>query len=392
MPRIALKLVLAGLAGALAGWLMWSGTTTHLRRACLLMDTPYLPLCAQQSAGTHPNREPAALQARLRDNPGDSDAWVTLATLESGASREPILRAIGTLAPSDPDSLLLRARDALARDDMPQATALLVEMTNNRIGGAEPPRTLAHLLASDEGTALLRPHLVAGSRWLPQVLQAMTALKLPLESGLALLAEAGPKGAATPDTVQAFVRSLKAAGKWADAYALWLSLQRQPAPLLFNGSFDQSFQSDGFDWEVTRVAPARAGALVAQRSVARHGQVLETQYNGKAVAMPIVRQYLFVPPGRHVLQGQYMSTKLRMEQGLAWAVRCTDAPKTLAGRSGALLDTAGAWQRFQFEFDIPATCGAVASLQLETFAGFEAAAGFRGNASFDGFELRRLEP
>jgi hypothetical protein len=161
-------------------------------------------------------------------------------------------------------------------------------------------------------------------------------------------------------------------------------------PILFNAGFEQRFDADGFNWQVTPVPPSRAGALVAQRNMAGHGQVLEVQYTGRAVVTPVVRQYLFIPPGRYALQGQYMTSKLRMAQGLAWAVRCTDGAKILAGRSEALQDTAGIWQRFQFEFDVPPGCGVVASLQLETFAPFEAAAGFRGTASFDGFELRSV--
>jgi hypothetical protein len=81
-----------------------------------------------------------------------------------------------------------------------------------------------------------------------------------------------------------------------------------------------------------------------------------------------------------------------MEQGLAWAVRCADGARALAGRSEPLQDTAAVWRNFQFEFNVPAGCGTTASLQLETFAPFEAATGFTGKSSFDGFELRPLGP
>jgi hypothetical protein len=386
---MAFKAVLAGLGAVLAAWLLWFGTDTHLQRACLELDTPYLPLCPNANADSDPIRK-QELRARLHENPGDSAAWVTLAHFESGAPQQPLLRAVGVLAPSDPNSLKLRAKHALEQQQLPVATELLVKMTNHSIGGAEPPQILARLLTASEGVGLLRPYLVEGSRWLPRVLDSMVALKLPMESGLTLLGEAGAKGIAKPETVRSFIRSLKGAGQWADAYGLWLTQQRQPVPILFNGSFENKFQPDGFDWEITPVLPSRAGALVAQRGVAGRGQVLETQYTGRAVAVPVIRQHLFIAPGRYVLKGQYMGSKLRMEQGLAWAVRCTDGPKTLAGRSGALQDTAGAWDRFQFEFDVPPGCGVIASLQLETFAPFEAAAGFRGKASFDSFELQSV--
>lgn len=384
--RMALKLALAGFGVVLAAWLLWFAAATHLKRECVVMDTPYLPLCAP--AASDPSQ--SELHERLRGNPGDSSAWVSLASLDAEETREAMLRAIATLAPSDPNSLRLRARQALAQNRMPVATELLVTMTNHHMGGAEPPQLLARLLAGSEGDALLRPHLVAGSRWLPQVLASMAPLKLPLEAALPLLAEAAAKRIVPPETVQSYVRALKASGKWADAYGLWVSQQRQPAPLLFNGDFEKRFQPDGFDWEVTPAPPGRTGALVAQRNMAGHGQVLEIQYTGRSMPTPVIRQYLFLAPGRYAVQGQYMTSKLRMEQGLAWAVRCTDGTKTLAGRSEPLQDTAGAWHRFRFELDLPAACGMMASLQLETFAPFEATAGFRGKAAFDGLELRNL--
>ena len=351
---MALKLVLAGLGAALAAWLLWFGATTHLQRACVVMDTPYLPLWPRHAPESDPGRR-QELRARLRNNPGDSSAWVALASLEPGEPQEALLRAVAALAPSDPNSLRLRARQALARepDGTGHRAAGEDDRTPHRRRRAAADCWRA-CLPSSEGMALLRPHLVAGSHWLPQVLASMAALKLPLEAGLPLLAEAAAKGIVPPETVQSFVRSLKAAGKWADAYGLWVAQQRQPVPLLFNGGFEQRFQADGFDWEVTPVPPGRAGALVAQRNMAGHGQVLEIQYTGRAVATPVIRQYLFLAPGRYALQGQYMSSKLRMEQGLAWAVRCTDATKALAGRSEPLQDTAGVWQNFRFEFDVPA--------------------------------------
>jgi len=388
---MAFQVLLAGLGTALAAWLLWFGVTTHLTRACLVLDTPYLPLCPTSAPEGEANRQ-QDLRERLRSNPGDSRAWVALAGLESGPSQQPLLAAIATLTPSDPNALRLRARDALAQNQMPLAVALLVKMTEHGIAGGEPPQILARLVADGTGAALVRPHLVAGSRWLPPVLASMAALKLPLEPAFPLLAEAAAKRIVTQETVQSFVRSLKAEGKWADAYGLWVAQQRQPVPLLFNGGFDQRFQADGFDWEVTPVPPSRAGATVAQRNVPGHGQVLEIQFTGRAIAIPVIRQYLFIPEGRYALQGRYMSSKLRMEQGLAWAVRCTGSTHALAGRSEPLQDTAAVWQLFQFEFKVPAQCGMTASLQLETFAPFEAAVGFRGRASFDGFELRRLGP
>jgi hypothetical protein len=383
------KAVSGLLLAVIAAGLLWFDASTRLERSCVVADTPYLSLCPRTVPEFDPGG-PEGLRSRLRDNPGETSAWVALANIETGAAREQLLRAISALAPSEPDALRLRAQDALLKRDMPLATELLVRMTNHRIGGAEPPQLLAALVANGEGTALLRQHLVADSIWLQQVLAAMRALKLSPETAVPLLAEATNKGIVPPEIVLSTVRALKTEGKWREAHTLWVALQPKPAPILFNGGFDDRFQAGGFDWETAASPQGRAGALFLQRAIPDRGQVLEIQYTGRTVPTPIVRQFLFLPPGRYALNGQYMSSRLRMEQGLVWAVRCMEGENVVAGRSEAMQDTADVWQNFGFEFEIPADCGMVAGLQLETYAQFEAVAGFRGKVFFDGFELRRV--
>jgi hypothetical protein len=78
-----------------------------------------------------------------------------------------------------------------------------------------------------------------------------------------------------------------------------------------------------------------------------------------------------------------------MEQGLAWSVQCTRLAAS-GGRTAALGDTGGSWQAFTLDFSVPAGCGAVASLQLETYAPFEAALGARGHVVFDALSLEKL--
>lgn len=388
LPHMALHVGLAALGGALCGWLLWAAASAHLRNACVVRDTPYLPICP--SASPQPDEE--QLRHRLSRNPGDAKAWIALLTTEPPPAQQELLAAVFKVAPNDADVLRLRTVDALTRNDLPTAVELLVKMTEQGLGQGDPPKVLARLIATPKGAELVRPHLVPGSGWLPSVIQQMSSLKLPPEPVFPLLAEAAAKHIVPQQTVQSFVRTLKAERKWADAYGLWAAQQRQPLSVLFNGSFEQPFQRDGFDWEVTSSPPGRAGAVLSQQTERGHGQVLEIQFNGRALATPVMRQYLFVAPGRYVIHGQYMTAKLRVEEGLAWAVRCTnDGPRALAGQSEALKDTNRIWKSFSFEVDVPDNCGLVASLQLETFASFEAAAGVRGTASFDAFELRQLE-
>ena len=368
----------------MAVWLLWLSTTVHLQRACVVLDSSYLPLCTARSEAERVQD----LRHRLSSEPGDSSAWVALTSLERGPQEQALLQAAFKLAPNEPNVLMWRAGDALSRNDFASAIKLLVELVEYR-GSGQATETLARIVATGQGTALLRPYLPTARRWLPQVLASLTALKLPVTSAMPLLVEASTAGTATKQTMQSYIRDLKSGGQWVDAYSLWVSQQRRATPLLHNGKFDEPFESDGFDWEITPALPSHAGAVVSQRGAGNRGGVLDIRFTGKPLAVPMIRQYVFLAPGNYVLRGQYMSSRLRTEQGLSWVVRCVNpsAPKPLAGQSEGLQDTSGRWRGFQFAFSVTHHCGPVVSLQLETFSAFEATAGMKGSAAFDGFEL-----
>lgn len=378
----AMRMILVGLAAAVAGWLLWTGIGVHLERACILMDTPYLPLCDDSGA-----ERPQQLRTRLAANPAEANSWIKLTKIENGKYEGPLLRAASALAPNHPSVQLWRAGDLLSRKQYPQAVDLLVQLVTYPKRG-EAADALARIVASGQGAPLLRPHLATAGRWLPQVLASLTALKLPLSSALPLMAEASTSGTIPKPTLQLFILGLRDAGLWGDAYGLWLVQQRGPTPLLHNGSFDQAFEHDGFDWEVTPTLPSRAGAIVSLRASGNRGQVLDIQFTGRALAIPVIRQYVFAPPGKYLLRGQYMGSRLRVEEGLVWAARCTNgSAATLAGRSEGLQDTARAWRNFQFAISVPPNCGLVFSLQLETLGPSAASSGAKGQAAFDSFEL-----
>src|SRR6478752_6435704 len=86
------RLFLAGLAVAVAAWLMWTAVGVHLERACVLLDTPYLPLCDDSADKQGPERQ-QQLRARLAANPAEADSWIQLAYIETGKYEQPLLRA-----------------------------------------------------------------------------------------------------------------------------------------------------------------------------------------------------------------------------------------------------------------------------------------------------------
>ncbi|MDP3673074.1 MAG: hypothetical protein Q8R69_25700 [Telluria sp.] len=380
---------MASLGAVSAALLVWLSVVANVHRSCTVGDTPYLPLCGAPADGAADRL--VTLQRSIGTNPGDAGLYASVARLAVEPGREAALRAASTLAPNDPDVLRARAVLALEREDWAAAVPPLVQLTRYyRPVSAEVPELLARIAGSGHAD-LLQPHLLPGTDWFPLVLDEAVRLKAPLSGMLPLVGHASANGALPPDRLRAFVRTLKHRGQWVDAYGLWLSQHGGRVPILYNAGFDHNLQPDGFDWEVAPVTGGRAGAVAGTRPFSHRGQVLEVLYTGNSFPSPAVRQYLLLAPGRYRLAGQYMTAKLRTEGGLAWSVRCvTGAPEPPAGQSAALADTKGSWLGFDFEINVPATCGPVAGLQLETFLPYEAAAGIRGKAYFDSFSLQKL--
>ena len=385
-PRRALPLALALGGAAVAALLAWLCVGVNFERACVTQDTPYLPVCALPAPGSPAQR--AALLARIAANPGDANAFVQLAVADRSAQRDHLLDAAARLAPNQSGLLLAQAAAALERQDWPHAVLPLIQLVEYR-DAQRPAAILGQLIAGGQGP-LLAPYLTPGSHWLGRVLAQLPHVPSAVSAALPLVVQASRVGVLEPELARSYVRDLKAAGAWADAYSLWLALRGKAAGVLHNPGFDLPFEPDGFDWEVGASGPpGRIGAIVERKNAQARGSILEIRFTGRAFAVPLVRQYLFLGEGRWRLRGDYSARQLRMEQGLAWAVQCT-AAASQAGRSAALADTAGSWQRFAFEFAIPGGCGLVSSLQLEAFAPFEAALGARGQIAFDNFSLEKL--
>lgn len=360
----------------------------NMARTCITQDTPYFDLCPALPWGSAGHLD--HLRSRIDSDPGDANAYVQLAMADRSAQRPKSIDAAQRVAPNQRDVVLLQAAAALDKQDLPQAVGHLIQLSEYW-DNTQASFALARLIGAGQGN-LLSPHIQAGSLWFTRVMAQMPQAKAAFSTALPLVAQALKAGILDAGTVNGYIRQLKASGSWADAYGLWLSLHGKPLPVLYNGGFEEAFQADGFDWEPTSTTPAsKAGAIIERRGAEQRGTVLDIRFTGRALAIPLVRQYLYLGPGRYRLRGEFMARQLRMEQGLAWSVNCT-AAATQTGRSAALGETGGAWQPFEFEFSIPAGCGLASSLQLETFAPFEAALGARGRVAFDSFSLEKLRP
>jgi hypothetical protein len=379
-------------AASAAGVLVWLGVTANINRGCALEEATIASLCGEVPAAGSAARL-VQLRQRIAANPGDSPAYTALSFFPQSAERQAMVRAASMLAPNDPNMLMARAAMALEQNRFGEAAKELVQLTEySHHLTQQPARTLANMVAQGHAS-LLREHLKSGSQWFPLVLGTMAQLRIPLAAASPLLSRAVKQGALPAERVGSLIGTLKEEGSWVDAYALWLARHGGTLPILYNAGFDDPLEADGFDWEIASQRAGREGASVAIRPMAERGNVLDVLFTGRSMPAAIVSQHVFLAPGRYQLSGQYSASGLRTESGLAWAVRCdvNKAPQ-LAGKSTELRDTQGRWQPFEFAIKVPERCGTVATLELSTFAAYEAAAGIRGRAYFDAFKLQKLTP
>lgn len=387
-----LGLAVCGLAVAL--WLGWSAIEPNLQQACHWQQWPDLNRCPDPARQTEA-QQVQALRAQINANPGDALSYAALATFSQlpqgipGLDSQAVLAAAGQLAPQNRYVLRLLANQALERRQWPQAADALVRLTLLH-GDAAATRALAAMVAQSgqdkAQLAALVTQLEADSRWLARVLANMPAAKLPVVQAMPLIQQAMALQLLTPELGQKLVRQLIAEGVWLDAYAIWLHLWQRPLGLLFNGSFEQDFVADGFDWNLDGSNNYRAGARVSQPHVAELGRVLQVEFTGRAIAQPVLSQLLLLAPGQYQLSGLYRSGNLRSEGGLAWVFGCAADRRELS-RSVALGASGGQWEKFAVELTLPPDCGLGVRLSLQTFARYESTTGLRGEVQFDNLTL-----
>jgi hypothetical protein len=377
------------LAVLVALFLAWSGLYRHLERSCLVDEWPNLPYC-QSVKPADPSEAARVLRARIDRNPGDSASLLALAVITQGPNPPPGLNEVAIIAAArkfsgnHPQLLYVLANKAIQQKDWPKAAEIMVRLVETR-NDQKAAAFLASLagsgLADDALQALLKP----GGTWIARSLPLLPQVGVPTVRALPLIRQAMGMGLINTDISLGFIRELKAGGQWYDAYALWARLLNRPVDLLFNGSFETGFVRDGFDWETKEVRASRAGVLLSQPQVEGHGRVLQLDFTGRPIDLPMLRQVILIDR-TYRLKGQFMARKLRVNEGLAWVFSCVATKKEIA-RSAPLKDTAGNWQNFSVTVSVPAGCGDAIALELQTQAPYESIAGVAGTASFDNLQL-----
>ena len=386
---LAVRFLAIGLFVAGAVGLGWFGWHLNLDRACEANEWPYFSSCPK--ADTSRVAQVEALRVRAARNPGDSTTFLALALLTTqpggiaplGADQ--VLDVAKQLAGQDPMLRRVLASQAIQRANWTQAVSLLTGLVqDHRDAGAA--QQLAALIALPAARDAMIAALQPGALWLEPVLRAMPAAKVPVQQAMPLLARGLGLKLLSADIGLAVVGYLRAQGAWVDAQAMWLHLLGRPTALLFNGGFDDGFIRGGFDWELPDMSAYQAGVQVQQPVLAGgDGRALELSFNGRPLKLPVIGQYLVLPPGPYVFSGRFMARELRAGEGLTWVFTCANSDAELA-RTTSLTDTGGKWQGLELALDVPARCAAVL-MQLRTQLASDALSGLRGSAFFDDFRL-----
>ena len=378
--RVALGLV------ALA--LVWR--VIHVN-AVLYEDTGFPRLPSPTSAGDR-----GALRGVIRENPGEVAALLMVARDLEGegkaAEAERAYLAALELAPLDRDVLALAASFFLRRDD-----ARGIEILG---------RLATHVPAAREGAFAALREAMAARRQQPAVASLFSADPAWLGAFIAdacargvdpalyvpmLLRKAGT-AAALPQAGCAIDR-LRAAGRWDEAYQLWLNTlppeRLKQVGFVFNGGFEHAVSGAGFDWTL-QPRPERETGHVAEAAFAQGGsgkRALRVAYNGRRQSGVPAIQYLVLPPGAYELSGLARPQGIVAPRGIQWSIRCANAKQARLASSERFLGSSE-WRRFTMEAHIDASCPAQ-TLQLEPAVDEGAAAFVSGVAWFDDLAIRR---
>lgn len=340
----------------------------------------------------------AALQQVLARNPGEVAALLMLARgLEAESDQANASRAYRValgLAPLEIGTLSLAADHFLRRGD-PAGIELLGRLAAHYPESREAVfAVLVQAMASGRYRDALDALFRDNPPWVGVFVADSCARGVDLAVLMpALLRRSAGQGAGA-ETACAIDR-LKAAGRWREAYQLWLNtLPRErlrDVGFVFNGSFEFAATDHGFDW-ILQARPEREAGHAAQAFQvpgASGKRALRIAYNGRRQSGVPVRQFLALAPGRYELTGMGRPEGIKAARGIHWTLRCVDSgkPQAVVASSERFIGSSE-WRRFAMELLIADDClGQV--LQLEPVGDDGALAFVSGSAWFDDFRVRR---
>jgi len=118
--------------------------------------------------------------------------------------------------------------------------------------------------------------------------------------------------------------------------------------LLYNGGFESTPTSTGFDWRVRKVpgVVARVETLAGASGSAAYLRFLNRRVGESGLEHP-----LYLSPGDYRLEARLRAQALRSELGLQWRISCASGGREL-GRGEAIEGSFG-WQGRSVAFTVP---------------------------------------
>ena len=349
--------------------------------------------------GALPDRE--LLREQLRENPGHVAALLLLARdAESRHSVDEAARAYAAayqLAPLDREVLNAASAFFLARGRYPEALVLLARLVEHYPAARERAfPVIVDMLAAKEQESALDALATRDPEWLGALIISSCNRGVDPVLLLPIFMKRVSSASAKPAETACLVERLRAAGRWSEAYQVWLNtLSRErlnDIGFIFNGSFEFAPSGVGFDWIATRQLEREVGHSVEMaRSTGGAGRrSLKVSFNGKRQVGSPIAQYLALAPGRYQLAGLGRSDGMRAGRGVHWTVRCVN--EAIAGpvlASSERFTGSSEWGPFQFALTIAPACrGQI--LQLEPVGVEESPAYITGAAWFDDLALREV--
>lgn len=363
----------------------------QLNRGCWIGEWPFEQGCTDgRPTGFLPNEPMGVYTSHLRHNPGNSFAYTWLAlhrwkSNDNDSESQKSIEAALKVAPLDAQILTIHANNSLNAQHWREAAVSLIKLVE--IGNAEANEPLLQLLTTEASQSFVLDLITKESVWLDRLLRNANA-KFPADRLLPVFSHGQRLGLVSAETTIHVIDGLQSAGRWLDAYSLWVMYQNKSKEGLFNGGFDFPVSQKAFDWKWLQSTEAQKGMIVRQISAyPKSGMLLELELVGRsAISLPMVRQNVMLFDDNYVFRGRYLTDKLQINDGLSWKFSCASGGEPWA-QTDALQDTQKQWHTFELKLKVPATCGAAVLVGLETKSRGEARVGISGLVQFDELSL-----
>lgn len=343
------------------------------------------------------------LQAMLRENPANAAAYLALG--QEYASHGDDKRASGafaaahTVAPVDRDVLMATASSLLHAGRVGEAIAVLATAVadyGDTRHDAFP--VMVRSLASGHESAEWDSIVASDPAWLGDFVVQSCAGGTDPAVLVPLFLKRVAHGTASERETDCLVEGLRRAGRWPEAYQVWLdTLSRArlaDVGYVFNGDFEFPASGVGFDWRPD-TRPERDSGHTVEFSRAQGvsgARALRIAFNGKRQSGVPIMQYLALPPGRYEFSGRARPDGVRAGHGLQWTVRCVasgDTPGDPIAASGRFVGSSD-WEPFSFPVVVPPDCaGQLVQLEAPAFEGVPGPVFLAGALWFDNIVLRQ---